>query len=120
MEPSETATWNLGDSNRTEDGERSHYAVPAFEEPLSSTVHNSLGLNTVRTWPSLHNGTESPQGVPDWWQPSKEVDVLICGGRKACNPMHSIEILNVFDSRPIRPINGGESGPTRSDIPNHW
>lgn len=78
-QPSATATWNLEDSYRTEDGEKSHYAVPSFEKPLSSTIHNSLGLNTVRTWPSLHNGTESPQGVPGWWQPRKEVDVLICG-----------------------------------------
>ena len=92
-QPSETATWNLEDSYRTEDGEKSHYAVPPFEEPLSSTIHNSLGLNTVRNWPSLQNGTDAPQGVPDWWQPPKEVDVLICGGRERCNPGDIIEIL---------------------------
>ena len=93
-QPSETATWNLEDSDRTEAGEKSHYAVPPFEEPLSSTVHNSLGLNTVRIWPSLHSGTDSPQGVPDWWQPPKEVDVLICGGMEAYNPVDITEILN--------------------------
>ena len=85
-EPSATASWTLEDSYRSENSEKSHYEVPPFEKSLSSTIHNSLGVNTVRTWPSLHNGTESPEGVPDWWQPRKEVDVLICGGREPCNP----------------------------------
>lgn len=82
MEPSETATWALQGHYSTEKGEKSHYVVPPFEEHLSSTVHNSLGLNAARTWPTLHNGTESPQGVPDGWHPPKQVDVLICGGKK--------------------------------------
>ena len=83
MTPSETATWQVEDFNSTEDHRHSHYVRPPFEEPLSSTVHNSLGLNVVRTWPSLFNGTQSPDGIPDWWKPAEKVDVLICGGTGA-------------------------------------
>ena len=83
MAPSETATWEDEDFNSTEDRRESHYETPPFKESLSSTVHNSLGLNVVRTWPTLFNGTESPHGVPDWWKPVGKVDVLICGGTRA-------------------------------------
>jgi phenol 2-monooxygenase (NADPH) len=60
--------------------EQSHYVTPPFAEALTSTVHNDLGLNTLRTWPTIYNGTSSPHGLPGWWKPSGEVDVLICGG----------------------------------------
>lgn len=60
--------------------EQSHYVTPPFVEPLTSTVHNDFGLNTLRTWPTMYNGTSSPHGLPEWWDPSGEVDVLICGG----------------------------------------
>lgn len=79
-QPAKTASWADENNNRTESGEEAHHVVPRSEEPLTTTVQNSLGLNVLRTWPTLYNGTESPQGFPDWWQPSEEVDVLICGG----------------------------------------
>lgn len=83
MVPSETATWAIDHFNSTEYGEESHYVTPPFSEPLSSTVHNSLGLNVARNWPTLYNGTQSPHGIPDWWKPSGKVDVLICGGMRS-------------------------------------
>ena len=78
--PTEKPSWDDEGFYTTEDGERGHYVSLPAEEPLTSTVHNSLGLNAQRTWPTIYNGTESPHGVPDWWDPSDEVDVLICGG----------------------------------------
>lgn len=58
-----------------------HYVVPPSVEQLTSTVHNALGLNSLRTWPSIFDGTNSPHGVPEWWKPSSEVDVVISGGK---------------------------------------
>ncbi|MCJ1423734.1 hypothetical protein MMC29_001618 [Sticta canariensis] len=80
-EPAEIAAWTNEANYMTEDGEKSHYTRPPAEEPLSSTVHNRLGRNTLRTWPTLYDGTESPHGQPRWWKPSTEVDVLICGDK---------------------------------------
>ena len=60
-----------------------HYVAPPASEILTSNVHNALGLNTLRTWPTIYDGTSSPHGVPDWWKPESEVDVLICGGERA-------------------------------------
>lgn len=80
-EPAEIATWANEANYVTEDGEKSHYTKPPAEELPSSTVHNSLGRNALRTWPTLYDGTESPHGQPIWWKPSTEVDVLICGGK---------------------------------------
>ena len=82
MLPSETAAWATEDVNTTEDGEKSHYVTPRYNEPLSSIVHNSLGSNVIRTWPTIYNGTESPHGLPYWWKPQTKVDVLICGGTR--------------------------------------
>jgi phenol 2-monooxygenase (NADPH) len=61
-------------------GKASHWVTPPFEETETSTVHNDFGLNTLRTWPTMYNGTSSPHALPEWWNPSGEVDVLICGG----------------------------------------
>ncbi|KAF7512314.1 hypothetical protein GJ744_001882 [Endocarpon pusillum] len=69
-----------GNGNGVVKKEQSHYVTPPSAEPLTSTVHNDFGLNTLRTWPTIYNGTSSPHGVPEWWDPSGEVDVLICGG----------------------------------------
>ena len=96
MAPSKTATWEVEDFNSTEDQRESHYETPPFKESLSSTVHNSLGLNVVRTWPTLFNGTESAHGIPDWWKPAGKVDVLICGGTRA--------VVIVLDIRKLRGI----------------
>lgn len=51
-------------------------------EKLSSSVHNSVGLNTVQSWPTIYDATSFPHGLPKWWKPSSEVDVLICRGMK--------------------------------------
>ena len=78
----ETATWAGGSYHVDEKGERAHYSTPSSKEQLSSTVPNDLGINVLRMWPTLFNGTESPHGLPTWWKASPEVDVLICGGKK--------------------------------------
>ena len=57
-----------------------HYISPPSQELPTSTVSNSLGNKLLRTWATLYDGTESPHGLPSWWNPSKEVDVLIVGG----------------------------------------
>ena len=78
-EPGTGAPW---ETKITEgDKEESHYVTPPTIDALTSTVYNDFGMNTLRTWPTLFNGTSSPHGLPDWWKPGKEVDVLICGGR---------------------------------------
>ena len=59
--------------------EQAHYVTPPSSELLTSPVHNSLGLNTLRTWPTIYDGTNSPHGVPSWWKPATNVDVLISG-----------------------------------------
>lgn len=61
----------------TEDGERAHYAAPAGGEKPTSSAPNAFGLSSLRSWPSLYNGTEA--GEAQAKKPS-EVDVLICGG----------------------------------------
>ncbi|KAL6711558.1 hypothetical protein ACN47E_004492 [Coniothyrium glycines] len=61
------------------DAENDTYITPPSKELLTSTVHNDLGINVLRTWPTIYDGTNSPHGKPDWWKPATEVDVLICG-----------------------------------------
>ncbi|KAL9620211.1 MAG: hypothetical protein Q9160_005220 [Pyrenula sp. 1 TL-2023] len=75
--PWEPEAWEK--QNVTTKGERSDLVLPPTLEPLTSNAHNSLGLNVLRTWPTLYDGTNSPHGLPEWWKPSPEVDVLICG-----------------------------------------
>ncbi len=70
--PVEPTDINPTDANRP-------YVNPAPQELPTSNVDNSHGKNFLRTWPSLYNGTEAPNGRPDWWKPSSEVDVLIIG-----------------------------------------
>lgn len=64
----------------SENEEHAHYAVPDGSEKPTSTVANEHGLSSLRSWPSLYNGTESQKILPSWWKPPSEVDVLICGG----------------------------------------
>ena len=59
-----------------------HYRPPPLLETLTSAVHNDLGLNVLRTWPTLFDGTNTPHELPKWWKPTADVDVLICGGKK--------------------------------------
>ncbi|KAH7036699.1 FAD binding domain-containing protein [Macrophomina phaseolina] len=61
------------------DAEPDAYVSPPSKELVTSTAHNHLGINVLRTWPTLYDGTNSPHGIPDWWNPASEVDVLICG-----------------------------------------
>ena len=79
-EPLANAPWETDDKHVNERLQKSNYDVPPSKEQLTSTVHNSLGLNVMRTWPTLYDGTNAPHGVHSWWKPSSEVDVLICGG----------------------------------------
>ncbi|KAG7108051.1 hypothetical protein HYQ44_012766 [Verticillium longisporum] len=55
------------------------YVTPPSVDLTTSLTHNQLGINVVRHWPTLYDGTNSPHGVPSWWAPKEEVDVLICG-----------------------------------------
>ncbi|KAI5926689.1 FAD binding domain-containing protein [Camillea tinctor] len=55
------------------------YITPPSREEVTSEAHNDMGINVIRVWPSLHNGTNSPHGLPSWWNPAEKIDVLICG-----------------------------------------
>ncbi|KAI0103344.1 FAD binding domain-containing protein [Nemania sp. FL0031] len=55
------------------------YVIPPSKEIVTSDVHNDLGINVIRTWPTIYDGTNNPHGVPSWWKPSEQVDVLIVG-----------------------------------------
>ncbi|PLN86968.1 FAD binding domain-domain-containing protein [Aspergillus taichungensis] len=74
-----TNPWDDSGNSEAWDGQEPHYSVPPSVELLTSTVHNHLGHSYLRTWPTIYNGTASPHGVPDWWKPPSQVDVLICG-----------------------------------------
>ncbi|KAF7183364.1 hypothetical protein CNMCM7691_003563 [Aspergillus felis] len=74
----DTNPWEV-ENEDTWDKEEPHYSVPPSVELLTSSIHNDMGLNYLRTWPTIYDGTASPHGVPSWWQPKKKVDVLICG-----------------------------------------
>lgn len=75
-----TNPWDEPADGEAWDEHEPHYSVPPSVELLTSPVHNHLGHSYLRTWPTIYNGTASPHGVPDWWKPSSQVDVLICGG----------------------------------------
>ncbi|KAI0450472.1 FAD binding domain-containing protein [Xylaria acuta] len=61
-------------------GDRSHYhAGPSLETPTSGFQNSFDGQTTLRYWPALYGGTESPGELPKWWKVNNEVDVLICG-----------------------------------------
>ncbi|KAJ5481462.1 hypothetical protein N7475_000274 [Penicillium sp. IBT 31633x] len=74
--------WIIPESLTDETGNNSgpQYEIPPSDEILASTSHNDLGFNVLHIWPTLHDGTASPHGVPDWWNPPIKVDVLISGG----------------------------------------
>ncbi|KAF4543313.1 Monooxygenase FAD-binding protein [Lasiodiplodia theobromae] len=75
-EPASGTPWQWGPDEN--DGPE-QYVTPPSKEVVSSPVHNDLGINVQRTWPTLYDGTNNPHGIPDWWKPASEVDVLICG-----------------------------------------
>ncbi|KAJ5476099.1 hypothetical protein N7475_001828 [Penicillium sp. IBT 31633x] len=78
---SKSPHWIIPESLTDESGNNSgpQYEIPPSDEILTSTSHNDLGFNVLRVWPTLHDGTASPHGVPDWWNPPTKVDVLISG-----------------------------------------
>ncbi|KAI1749774.1 FAD binding domain-containing protein [Xylaria castorea] len=55
------------------------YVMPPSKEVVTADAHNDLGINVIRTWPTIYDGTNSPHGVPTWWARSEQVDVLIVG-----------------------------------------
>ncbi|KAI5814558.1 FAD binding domain-containing protein [Pyronema omphalodes] len=63
---------------KDETEEHPDWVCPPDEEHITSRVHNELGINKLRTWPTMYNGTNSPQ-IPEWFNKPSEVDVLICG-----------------------------------------
>ncbi|KAF2189389.1 FAD/NAD(P)-binding domain-containing protein [Zopfia rhizophila CBS 207.26] len=79
--PSDDATWEDESFYRTEDGDIANYSPPASHELETSLMHNRVtdDKNVLRTWPSIYNGTQAPQEIPNWWKPQPDVDVLICG-----------------------------------------
>lgn len=80
-EPGKGAPWVVETSvPESLEDEEPHYTTPPSADILTSGVHNELGLNVLRTWPTIYDGTNTPHGLPDWWKPSSKVDVLICGG----------------------------------------
>ncbi|KAL4991603.1 FAD binding domain-containing protein [Aspergillus falconensis] len=70
--PSPVASWEDEESY-----EGAHYTLLVHDAPPTATLPNHLGVAHVRTWPSVYNGTASHR--PDWFQPARDADVLICG-----------------------------------------
>ncbi|KAI1372050.1 FAD binding domain-containing protein [Hypoxylon crocopeplum] len=70
--------WDQSGDDEIDDDPNS-YVTPPSTEIVTSDAHNDLGINVVRTWPTLYDGTNSPHGIPSWWKPDEKVDVLIIG-----------------------------------------
>ncbi|KAI6092181.1 FAD binding domain-containing protein [Hypoxylon rubiginosum] len=68
--------WNDGED---EADDPNSYVTPPSKEIVTSDAHNNLGVNVIRSWPTLYDGTNSPHGIPSWWKPAEKVDVLISG-----------------------------------------
>ncbi|KAL4900542.1 hypothetical protein BDW74DRAFT_93501 [Aspergillus multicolor] len=83
MQPCSEPHWTVRDDAAADENndEPITYEPPPSVEMVTSTVHNhhSDGINVLRTWPTFYDGTASPHGLPDWWNPPSEVDVLIVG-----------------------------------------
>lgn len=78
QQPSSGAPWRH--RSNADDEDQPDYHAPIERELPTSRVHNHLGINVLRTWPTLYDGTNAPE-IPDWFERPKEVDVLICGGK---------------------------------------
>ena len=52
---------------------------PPCTDIQTSRADNKFGTNVMRTYPTVYNGTASPEGKPDWWSPKSEIDVLVVG-----------------------------------------
>ncbi|KAF2637244.1 FAD binding domain-containing protein [Massarina eburnea CBS 473.64] len=75
-EPSEIRPW---EAENDDDNSQHGFSLPPPKEVVTSSRHNAMGINILRTWPTLYDGTNIPHGIPSWWKPQREVDVLICG-----------------------------------------
>jgi phenol 2-monooxygenase len=75
-EPSDFKPWELD----TGDDDVDNLRLPPSKEVVTSSTHNFMGLNILRTWPTMYDETNSSHGLPSWWKPQRDVDVLICGG----------------------------------------
>lgn len=71
----------LEGNSSANDEDPAAYVAPPSTELVTSTAHNDLGVNVIRSWPTLYDGTNNPHGIPSWWEPKNEVDVLISGGK---------------------------------------
>ncbi|KAI0465611.1 FAD binding domain-containing protein [Xylaria cf. heliscus] len=79
-QPATGKPWVLDHTQEDDFDDDPHvYVMPPSKEVVTSDVHNDLGINVIRTWPSIYDGTNSPHGIPTWWAPSEQVDVLIIG-----------------------------------------
>ncbi|KAI1495528.1 FAD binding domain-containing protein [Biscogniauxia marginata] len=77
--PTTGTPWVWENEDEETKGDPNAYISPPSKDLITSSVHNTLGISVLRTWPTLYDGTNNPHGVPPWWKPAKEVDVLICG-----------------------------------------
>lgn len=74
--------WKLDEEDEVKiDDLSDDYMPPPSVDLVTSPVHNNLGINVLTSWPTIYDGTNSPHGIPSWWQPQEKVDVLICGGK---------------------------------------
>ncbi|KAK4145921.1 FAD binding domain-containing protein [Dichotomopilus funicola] len=62
-----------------EDDDANSYIPAPSVELVTSPAHNHLGVNVIRSWPTLYDGTNNPHGTPAWRRPKSHVDVLIVG-----------------------------------------
>jgi hypothetical protein len=83
QEPSTGTPW-VYECASDDDDDDDGYTVAPSVEVVTSEAHNELGINVLRTWPTIYDGTNNPHGVPEWWSPASEVDVVICGGTSPC------------------------------------
>ncbi|KUI69011.1 Phenol 2-monooxygenase [Cytospora mali] len=65
-----------GDEEEGDDDNERYICAPS-REVITSAVHNNFGINVMRTWPTLHDGTNNPHGLPAWWNPSNEIRIDI-------------------------------------------
>lgn len=63
-QPSGETSWAFKEKYIIDEKDEAHYVTPPSSEIFTSTVHNALGLNTLRRWPTIYDGTNSPHGLP--------------------------------------------------------
>ncbi|KAK4244017.1 FAD binding domain-containing protein [Corynascus novoguineensis] len=79
QEADQAQTAEADGEDQVEPESEGDYVPPPSVDLVTSPTHNHLGINVLRSWPTLYDGTNSPHGTPEWWQPRSEVDVLIVG-----------------------------------------